>query len=395
MTSSARNLLVMQSGGPTPVINRSLYGVISEAGSDSRVGRILGARHGIEGVLKDEIVDLTSLSADLLKRVAAMPAAALGSTRHSLASEEMDDVMKRLDALRIGYLLPIGGNDSAETGHRIAEAASGAGLKLNVVHVPKTIDNDLVGTDHTPGFGSAARFVALATLGAGLEAEAMKRAAPITIIEVMGRDAGWLAASAALARYDERDAPHVLGLPEVEVDEERLLAAIEDAYRRHGFAVAVVAENIRTSEGVVGGGAEPYHVDAFGHEYFQSPASYLARRLMERLGVRVRDEKPGTIQRSFIPAVSPVDAREAEDTGRAAVRYALEGRTDIMAALERSPERPYSCATVSVPLAAVAGAVKAMPPDFLDPGEYQVTDAFLDYARPLIGDPIPPPARLF
>ncbi len=384
----------MQSGGPTPVINRSLYGVIAEAASDSRVGKILGARHGIEGVLNDEIVDLTSQPRDLLRRVAAQPAAALGSTRHSLAPEQIGAVMERLDALGIGYLLPIGGNDSAETGHRIAAAASAAGMKLNVVHVPKTIDNDLVGTDHTPGFGSAARFVALATLGAGLEAEAMKRAAPITIIEVMGRDAGWLAASAALSRYEDRDAPHVLGLPEVEVDEERLLGAIEEAYRRHGFAVAVVAENIRTAEGVVGGGAEPYHVDAFGHEYFQSPASYLARRLMERLGIRVRDEKPGTIQRSFIPAVSPVDAREAEESGRAAVRYALEGRTDIMAALERSPGHAYSCATVAVPLATVAGAVKAMPPDFLDPGQFQVTDAFLDYARPLIGDPIPPPARL-
>ena len=386
--------MVFQSGGPTPVINRSLYGVIAEASADPRAGRILGSRHGIEGVLRGETIDLSGQPSDLLDRVAQMPAAALGSSRHSLASDDIGIVIERLDALEIGYLLPIGGNDSAETGHRIAEAASAAGMKLNVVHVPKTIDNDLVGTDHTPGYGSAARFVALATLGAGLEAEAMARAAPIAIIEVMGRDAGWLAASAGLAKYTDRDAPHVLGLPEVEVDEERLLVAIEEAYRRHGFAVAVVAENIRTADGVVGGGAEPYHVDSFGHEYFQSPASYLARRLMERLGVRVRDEKPGTIQRSFIPAVSPVDAREAEDVGRAAVRYALEGQSDVMAAIERSPGRAYSCTSITVPLVDVAGAVKAMPTEFLDRERYRVTDDFLDYARPLIGDPIPAPARL-
>jgi 6-phosphofructokinase 1 len=273
-----------------------------------------------------------------------------------------------------------------------------------VIAVPKTIDNDLVETDHTPGYGSAARFVALAAMGAGRDAEAMGRESPITLIEVMGRDTGWLAASAALARRDDRDAPHVICLPEVPVDEDRFLQLMEEAYGRHGFAVAVVAENARGVDGVLGGRQEPWYVDDFGHPYYDGPARYLVGLVGNRLGVRARYEKPGTIQRSMMACVSAADAGEAEMVGRAAVRYAAEGHRDEMVTLVRGPDsqvsarersarsgsdKRYSCTTGLAPLERIAGGVKTMPGSYLDPSRYFVTREFESYARPLIGGPLP------
>jgi 6-phosphofructokinase 1 len=263
------------------------------------------------------------------------------------------------------------------------------GRDLSVILVPKTIDNDLVETDHSPGYGSAARFVALATMGAGRDAEAMGPAAPVTVIEVMGRDTGWLAASSALARREERDAPHVVCVPETPVVEDDFLARVEDAYSRYGFAVAVVAENARGPEGVLGDQQEPWLVDDFGHPYYDGPARYLAGRIGKRLGVRVRYEKPGTIQRSFAAAISRTDATEAEMVGRAAVRHAIHGETDVIVTLVRTDGDGYACSTGLAPLAQVAGKVQAMPEAYLDRANGFVTKAFLDYARPLIGSPLP------
>jgi 6-phosphofructokinase 1 len=264
-----------------------------------------------------------------------------------------------------------------------------AGAPLNVVNVPKTIDNDLVHTDHTPGYGSAARFIALAAMGAGRDAEAMGAAAPITVIEVMGRDAGWLAASSALARREERDAPHAICVPEVPVDEGGFLDVLEDAHRRFGFAVAVVAENARGADGVLGGEQEPWYVDDFGHGYYEGAGRHLAALAGRRLNVRVRYERPGTIQRSMAACVSGADAREAETAGRAAARHALDGADDKMVTLVRRPGAKYDCGTGLAPLGEVAGQVRTMPAEYLDPGGYSVTGAFLDYARPLIGAPLP------
>jgi 6-phosphofructokinase len=258
-----------------------------------------------------------------------------------------------------------------------------------VLNVPKTIDNDLVLTDHSPGYGSAARFVALAIIGAGQDAQAMGLASPITIIEVMGRDTGWLAASAALAKQSERDAPHVIGLPEVPVEESRFIDLMENTYRRYGFAVAVIAENTRGPEGVLGNQSDPWFVDDFGHPYYDGPARYLAALVGQRLKIRARYEKPGTIQRSFMSAVSRTDAQEAEMAGRAAVRRALEGHTDEIVTLVRESGRKYLCTTGLAPLEKVAGQVQTMPKEYLDADSYFVTPAFIQYARPLIGSPLP------
>ena len=388
------NLLVMQSGGSTPVLNRSLRGIVAEAEEKSAFGRILGARHAMDGVVEGRLVDLGRYGKTWWRRVGSTPGGVLGSSRRGVREDDAPATLRTIRNNDIRYLFTIGGNDSAENSRRVAEQARLAGIALTVVNVPKTIDNDLVLTDHTPGYGSAARFVALAAMGAGRDAETMGPAAPITIIEVMGRDAGWLAASAALAKREERDAPHLIAVPEVAIDVDRFLGGIEDAYRRYGVAVAVVAENARGPDGPLGSQPAPSRVDDFGHAYYEGPARYLAALAEKRLGVRVRAEKPGTIQRSMASCVSSTDAAEAEMAGRAAVRYALEGATDRMVTLVRGDGDAYSCTTGLAPLAEVAGRVRTMPPSYLDPGNHSVTDEFLRYARPLVGAPLPRFERL-
>lgn len=387
--SQKGNVLVMQSGGCTPVLNRSLAGVVREAQEQRALGKIYGAAHGLEGVLGNKLIDLGQLSKAAWARIARTPGAALGSTRHKLQPAEVQPVLDTLRSCNIRFLFIIGGNDSAETGHAIVQVAGNAGYGLNVINVPKTIDNDLVLTDHSPGYGSAARFVALATIGAGQDAVAMGQASPITIIEVMGRDTGWLAASAALAKQEEGDAPHLICIPEVPVEESRFLEKVEDTYRKYGFAVAVIAENTRSPQGVLGEQASSWFIDDFGHPYYDGPGRYLAAQVSQRLKVRARYEKPGTIQRSFMTAVSRTDAQEAEMAGRAAVRYALEGHTDQIVTLVREPGEKYSCAAGLAPLEQVAGQVQTMPKNYLDPANYFVTPAFIQYARPLVDSPLP------
>ena len=390
MSSGARtNVLVTQSGGCTPVINRSLAAIVREASEHRVLGNIYGSRHGLDGVLTRDFADLRRLSKASWDRIARTPGAALGSSRRKLQNEDVAPALSALSEHDIGYWFIVGGNDSADAGHTMAIASQAAGYPLKVVNVPKTIDNDLVLTDHTPGYGSAARFVALATMGAGQDARAMWAAAPVTIIEVMGRDSGWLAAAAGLARRSEGDAPHLICVPEVAVDEDRFLGRIDDACRRHGHAVAVVAENCRGTAGVLGGMQEPRYVDDYGHPYHDSPARYLAELVSRRLKVRARYEKPGTIQRSMVTCISRTDAREAEIVGRAAVRYALEGHTDEIVTLVREPGQIYACATGLAPLSEVAGQVKKLPDDYLDPDNDFVTAKFLEYARPLIGPALP------
>ncbi len=385
MTFHPKNVLIMQSGGCTNVLNSSLFGIAAEAAGSRAFDRIYGASHGLDGLLDNRTVDLTDVPETTWKRVARSPGAALGSTRHKLTPEDVPIILDKLAALDIGHWFIVGGNDSAETGHMLTVEAAKAGYDLVEVNVPKTIDNDLVLTDHCPGYGSAARFVALAAMGAGNDAEAMGVASPITIQEVMGRDTGWLAAASALGRREERDAPHVICLPETPIYEDRFVSRVEDAYTRFGFAVAVVSENARSADGVLGGQSEPWFVDDFGHAYYDGPARYLASLVAKRLGVRVRYEKPGTIQRSFVAAASPRDVREAEMAGRAAVRAALDGHNDVIVTLERIAGTRYECTTGLAPLEAVGGKVRTMPAEFLDASSGEIQPAFLRYLRPLVG----------
>ena len=380
-----RNAVILQSGGCTAVMNRSLHGAADEALSSGAFAGVYGARYGVEGLASGDLVDLGGRSGRMWTRIARSPGAALGSTRRKVTDEDLSPIFCTLARHGISHLFMIGGNDSAENALLLAGDHRSRGLDLTVMSVPKTIDNDLACTDHSPGYGSAARFVALAAMGAGRDAEAMGIASPITVIEVMGRDTGWLAASSALAKREERDAPHVISIPETPVCEEAFLGRMEDACRRFGFAVAVVAENARGTDGVLGRRDEPRFVDDFGHPYYTGAGGYLAELTEGRLGVRVRYEKPGTIQRSMAALVSPTDAVEAERAGRAAVRFALEGRSGEMVSLVRRPGAAYACEFSTAPLSSVAGRVQAMPARYLDASLGMATPDFVEYARPLAG----------
>ena len=351
-------------------------------------------RFGIEGLLRGDLVDLARQPASFLERLPRTPSAILGSCRYRLRPEDPEralDVVRRENARALVY---IGGNDSADTSDQIDRAARSAGQPLAVVGVPKTIDNDLPVTDHCPGYGSAARFVSQATAEAGLDTATMQRTDPIKLIEVMGRHAGWLAAAAWLAKRDQRDAPHLVYLPERPTALDRILTDVEAVYRRLGHCVIVLCENQPGPGGkVLGAEGSPQWIDAFGHAYYESPAQYLAREIRRHLDVRARVDKPGTIQRMSTAHHSTTDLAEAEAAGRAAVRLALDGVSGQMVTLVRESDEPYRCTTASAPLAAIANQQRTMPDDFIA-GADRAADAFLRYARPLIGGPLPDYARL-
>ncbi|SVB90856.1 uncharacterized protein METZ01_LOCUS243710, partial [marine metagenome] len=228
------------------------------------------------------------------------PGAALGSSRYKITAANASKVLNVLSEFKIKYLFIIGGNDSAANAKELGNLSKLNGYKLQVIHVPKTIDNDLVGTDHSPGYGSTARFISLATMGAGKDAQTMGESAPITIIEVMGRDAGWIAASSSLGKNNYHDPPHIVCVPEHITNYEHFLNQLENAHRKFGYAVAVVAENSRNAYGIIGSKEEALYEDQFGHKYFEGAGFHLSKLAESQLKVRVRYEKPGTIQRSMV-----------------------------------------------------------------------------------------------
>jgi ATP-dependent phosphofructokinase / diphosphate-dependent phosphofructokinase len=387
-------LLVGQSGGCTAAINSSLVGVVEEALRHGEIEGVLGTLHGVEGLLRGELVDLAAESAETLQRIRRTPSAALGSCRHKLQEGDLERIVDILRANNVRYFLYIGGNDSADSSHKISKAAVEMGYDLRVMAVPKTIDNDLPITDHCPGYGSIARFVAQSTQDAGTDTEAMSRYDPVKILEVMGRDAGWVAAASALGKKSPKDAPHLVYVPERPFNVERFLEDVRTVHRDVGYVVVVLSETVRDAKGQAVGSENPYFVDPFGHGYYDSPAAYLCRAVTQELGLRARFDKPGTIQRMSMALASPVDLDEAYLAGSHAVRYALRGRSDQMVVLVRVPGPRYRCTTDSVPLEKIANVVKPLPPEFIAPEGNFVTPAFVDYALPLIGGPLLDYARL-
>ncbi len=387
-------LLVGQSGGCTAVINSSLVGVVEESLRQPDVTGVLGTLHGVEGLLRGELVDLERQSKRTIQRIKRTPAAALGSCRHKLQDGDLERIIQTFQENEVRYFLYIGGNDSADTSHRISVAAVEMGYDLRVMAVPKTIDNDLPITDHCPGYGSIARFVAQSTLDAGMDTEAMKRYDPVKIIEVMGRDSGWVAAASVLGKRSVLDAPHLVYVPEVPFEETKFLEDVRAVHREVGYVVVVLTETIRDSRGQVVGSEKPYFVDPFGHGYYESPAAYLCRVVTRELGLRARFDKPGTIQRMSMTLASRTDLEEAYLVGQRAVQYVVDGRSDQMVVLVREPSPDYRCSTDSAPLVDIANTVKPFPPEFLNDDHNFVTPAFVEYALPLIGGPLMQYARL-
>jgi ATP-dependent phosphofructokinase / diphosphate-dependent phosphofructokinase len=389
----SENLLIAQGGGPTAVINCSLYGVIRQARASGRVGSMLGARHGIVGVLGDDLIDLSAVDEKAVEGLRRTPGAALGSCRHKVQPGDYPRILETLRKHGIGIFLYNGGNDSMDTALEVDRLARAQGLPLRAIGIPKTIDNDLPVTDRCPGFGSAARYVAQSVRDLGEDIRSLPT--PVSIFETMGRNAGWLAASGALARRFPGDAPHRIYLPERPFQPEQFLEDVRATYDKHGWVVAVV------SEGLQGPGGRPVYtsagaaqVDAFGHTLPGDVGSFLARLVSERLGLRCRSEKPGLCGRSSILLASPVDQRDAEAVGRAAVDAALSGHSGLMITL--APRTPDSEEPVTglTDLHNAANTEKTVPDDWISAAGNDVTEALVRYARPLIGGDLLDYARL-
>ncbi|HZS79326.1 MAG TPA: 6-phosphofructokinase [Ktedonobacteraceae bacterium] len=387
--SSQRNLVIGQSGGATAVINASLVGAIEAALGDARIDGIYGMLYGIEGLLKEELIDLRQQPLDLRAQLLQTPSAALGTCRYKLQDEDPAKIIDIFRRYNIRYMLYIGGNDSADTTHRIAQAAKEVGYDLQAISIPKTIDNDLPHTDHCPGYGSAARFLAMATMDSTMNTKSIPWHYPVKIIETMGRDAGWLSGSSVLGKRDEYDAPHIILVPEQPFSADRFLQQVEEVYRKVGYVVIVTAETIRDEKGQQLGAIGEVGKDAFNHPLLSGAAQQLVQMVIQNLKLRARFDKPGDLQRMASFCVSSSDRDEAYLVGQAGTRALLEGEHDKMVALIRHNEPSYHCTTGLVQLSEIANKQRLLPDEYLDASKTMMTQAFIDYALPLIGDPLP------
>jgi 6-phosphofructokinase len=388
-------ILIAQGGGPTAVINQSLVGAVLEARRYAQVERIYGARHGVRGVTQEDFVDLAQETSEHLERVAATPASALGSTRDKPDLAYCQKMLAVLRAHAITHFFYIGGNDSSDTVRIVAEEAAKAGHALRAIHIPKTIDNDLMGNDHVPGFASAARFVAQAFAGANLDNAALPG---VYVAVVMGRHAGFLTAAAAAARTQPDDGPHLIYLPERVFDTDRFLADVKAVHARLGRCVVAVSEGIHDASGepIAAQLAQSVERDAHGNVQLSGTgalADLLCDAIKDKLGIkRVRGDTFGYLQRSFLGCVSDVDAREAREVGQRAVQFALLGDRNGSVAIRRIGD--YAIDLVLQPLEAVAAKTRVMDDAFIAEAGNDVTPAFMDYLRPLLGADLPRAARL-
>ncbi|MFU8781235.1 MAG: 6-phosphofructokinase [Kiritimatiellia bacterium] len=389
------NMLIAQSGGPTMVINQSLAGAVLTARKHKQIGTILGAKHGIQGILNRDFVNLSNISQTQMKAIAQTPSSALGSVRRKPTPEDCKAIFDVIAEQDIGYFFYIGGNDSAETVHIIHEAALKAGSPLRCFHIPKTIDNDLRENDHTPGFASAARFVACAFMGDDLDSRAL---GGVKVNIVMGRHAGFLTAAAALARTNPGDGPHLIYLPERPFSIETFTTDVQAMYKRHGRCLIAVSEGIADEKGEAIAARFSKEVDSHGNKQLSGTGSlgdFLASEIKARTGIgRVRADTFGYLQRSFPGIASTVDSKEAYAVGEAAVLAAVKGTTSGSIAIRRQKGATYAVNYEPVPLRKVARETRHMPDAYINKAGNDVTAAFLRYFTPLVG-PLPKTARLF
>lgn len=388
-------ILIAQGGGPTAVINQSLVGAVLEARRFQQVERVYGARHGVRGIVNEDLVDLTQETVAHLERVAATPASALGSTRDKPDVKYCQEIFKTLQAHEIGQFFYIGGNDSSDTVRIVSEEARKAGYPLRCMHIPKTIDNDLVGNDHTPGFPSAARFVVQAFAGANLDNAALPG---VYVGVVMGRHAGFLTAAAALARKYPDDGPHLVYLPERTFSTEQFLADVKRIHERLGRCIVAVSEGIHDASGtpIASQLAKTVERDAHGNVQLSGTgalADLLCDEIKDKLSIkRVRGDTFGYLQRSFLGCVSDVDQREAREAGEKAVQFAMWGGQDGSVAIKRVGD--YASAFELVPLETVAGKTRVMEDELIAASGTDVTPAFFRYLQPLLGSGMPEAHRL-
>jgi len=386
------NMVIAQSGGPTMVINQSLVGAVLEAKKHKEIKGIYGARHGIEGVLREDFIDLRKERPATLEQVANTPSSALGSVRKKPTPEDCKQIFQVLRRYDVRYFFYIGGNDSADTAHIIHEQAVKGHYDLTCFHICKTIDNDLRENDHTPGFGSGARFVAQAFMGDNLDNRALLG---VKINVIMGRHAGFLTASAALARQYADDGPHLIYLPERPFHVDHFVQDVKAVYEKLGRCVVAVSEGISDAKGTPIAAAFTNEVDAHGNVQLSGTGALgdcLVNLIKGKSNItRVRADTFGYLQRSFAGLVSPVDAREARASAIFAVKTAVQNISGSVA-IKRQPGKKYGVTYECVPLASVAKETRHMPDKFITPAGNDVTRAFIEYAQPLVG-PLPKMGR--
>ena len=378
---AAWNLLIVQGGGPTAVFNVSLASILRETQGHARIGRVYGARFGMKGVAANDFVDLSSLPDEALQQIRNSPGAALGSSRFKPTAADLDRCVTHLRALDVRFMIFMGGNGTMAGAHMFREFCAGRHYDLQVMGVPKTIDNDICATDRCPGFGSAARYVAQSTLDLAMDLRSLTQ--PVSIFETLGRDVGWLAASSILARREEDDAPHVICVPEIPFVLDDFLARIDATVGRIGWALAVVSEGTCYADGTpVFQQILPSRSGAPARPLIGGVAQHLSRLVAERLDLRCRSEKPGLIGRSALEYASPQDLADAELTGRACVRALVDGKTDCMISLQSlsSPD-----AFDLLPLHIAAGPRRPIPTDWLRADGSAVNERFREYLEPIAG----------
>jgi 6-phosphofructokinase 1 len=391
MATLTGNAVIGQSGGPTAVINQSLVGVIEEVKKAGHIQELLGAQHGVKGVINEKFIPLKNVPDSLLKRIADTPAAALGSTRDKPDEAYCQKIFQVFEKNNVRYFFYIGGNDSADTARIVNDLAKKAGYQLRTIHIPKTIDNDLRVHDHTPGYGSAAKFVAAAMMGDNYD----NRSLPgIKVNIVMGRHAGFLTAASVLARRHKEDGPHLIYVPEAPVSEEKFLADVDQVYTKYGRCLIAISEGVSAPDGKAWAEKMAEHIETDSHGNIQLSGSgalgdFFANMIKTKLGgggkkLRVRADTYGYLQRSFPGFASKVDAAEARMVGQLAVKYSAESDTDGSVAMRRVEGKKYGIETFLTPLETVARETKHMPAEFIENGN-NITKAFINYAKPLVG----------
>ena len=382
--------IIGQSGGPTSVINASAYGAIKTALESDSITRVLGALNGIKGVLDDNLIDMGKEDPEELALMKHTPSSALGSCRYKLKDPDVDDtdykrileIFKKYD---VRYFFYNGGNDSMDTCNKISKFMLKNGYECRVMGIPKTIDNDLYGTDHCPGFGSAAKYIATTCMEVYRDARVYDTGM-VTIIEAMGRNAGWLAASAALATY-KGNGPDLIYLPELPFDMDKFLASVKEIYAKNGKCIAVVSEGIRDKDGVYISEYANKNMakDNFGHAQLGGLASYLAARCKEATGAKVRGIELSLLQRCAAHVASKTDIEESFSAGKAAVENAVNGVTDKMVGFERTMENgQYKCNIKLFELSDVANTEKKVPLEWINETGDGLKQEYIDYALPLI-----------
>ncbi len=386
------NVLIAQSGGPTAAVNATLAGAVQRSLELPEIGAVYGARNGVEGLLRGDLVrlDRRLRTPEDFARLTATPAMVLGSCRVRLSAAPDADYDALLELFRtngIGCFFYIGGNDSMDTVAKLSDFFAARGEDIRVVGIPKTIDNDLALTDHTPGFGSAARYIATTVAEVFTDSE-IYTPVSMTVVEIMGRNAGWLTASAALARRPGCPAPHLICMPEVPFDVDRFLSRVEEVSRTHRHLIVAVSEGIRRADGSYV--ASDDRLDPFGHRQLSGVGHRLGNLLKNEFGCKVRAIELNVLQRAAAHIQSETDITEAQAIGRAAVDLAVAGQTGVMAVFRRVSQQPYRVVFEGADIHRIANIERTVPVEWIDPDRFDIRQPLLDYLQPLIQNPSQP-----